>query len=88
MSGRILSSPHCAHKGIEEHIDLGIKYDPSTGIYGMDFFIVLERPGVRVSRRRSRKARVGVGHKVTKADAQKWFQQTFEGILLDKELYT
>ena len=43
---------------------------------------------MRVSRRRSRKARVGVGHKVTKADAQKWFQQTFEGILLDKELYT
>ena len=21
--------------GIQEHIDLGIKYDPSTGIYGM-----------------------------------------------------
>merc|ERR1712188_272362 len=24
--------------GIQEHIDLGIKYDPSTGIYGMDFY--------------------------------------------------
>ena len=23
--------------GITENIDLGIKYDPSTGIYGMDF---------------------------------------------------
>merc|ERR1712232_241649 len=23
--------------GINEHIDLGIKYDPTTGIYGMDF---------------------------------------------------
>ena len=31
--------------GINEHIDLGIKYDPSTGIYGMDFYIVLGRPG-------------------------------------------
>merc|ERR1712006_31677 len=29
--------------GINEHIDLGIKYDPSTGIFGMDFFVVLER---------------------------------------------
>lgn len=24
--------------GIDEHIDLGIKYDPSIGIYGMDFY--------------------------------------------------
>ena len=31
--------------GIQEHIDLGIKYDPSIGIYGMDFFVVLARPG-------------------------------------------
>jgi len=85
---RNFSDTGCFGFGIEEHIDLGIKYDPSTGIYGMDFFIVLERPGVRVSRRRSRKSRVGVRHKVTKGDAQKWFQQTFEGILLDKELYT
>merc|ERR1712224_1067708 len=38
--------------GIQEHIDLGIKYDPATGIYGMDFFVVLERPGYRIARRR------------------------------------
>jgi large subunit ribosomal protein L11e len=24
--------------GINEHIDLGIKYDPGIGIYGMDFY--------------------------------------------------
>ena len=23
--------------GIQEHIDLGIKYDPAIGTYGMDF---------------------------------------------------
>merc|ERR1712086_728735 len=27
--------------GINEHIDLGLKYDPATGIYGMDFYVVL-----------------------------------------------
>ena len=32
--------------GIEEHIDLGIKYDPNTGIYGMDFYVVLARQAV------------------------------------------
>ncbi|KAI7878646.1 hypothetical protein K492DRAFT_179617 [Lichtheimia hyalospora FSU 10163] len=26
--------------GIDEHIDLGIKYDPSIGIYGMDYFVI------------------------------------------------
>jgi len=31
--------------GISEHIDLGVKYDPSTGIFGMDFYVVLGRPG-------------------------------------------
>ncbi len=27
--------------GISEHIDLGIKYDPAIGIYGMDFYVVM-----------------------------------------------
>lgn len=28
--------------GIFEYIDFGIKYDSFTGIYGMDFYVVLE----------------------------------------------
>jgi len=39
-------------KGIQEHIDLGIKYDPYTGIFGMDFYVVLAKAGGRVSKRR------------------------------------
>jgi large subunit ribosomal protein L11e len=70
--------------GISEHIDLGIKYDPSTGIYGMDFYVVLERPGYRVARRRKQQKKIGKQHKLTKADAMKWFQQTFEGVILNK----
>jgi len=70
--------------GINEHIDLGIKYDPSTGIYGMDFYVCLERPGYRVARRRRTLARVGVQHRVTKEDAIKWFQTKFEGVVLNK----
>merc|ERR1712212_1142423 len=68
--------------GIAEHIDLGIKYDPSIGIYGMDFYVVLARPGYSVAYRRQKKSRVGFGHKITKADAQKWFQRKYDGILL------
>lgn len=68
--------------GIEEHIDLGIKYDPSTGIYGMDFYVVLNRPGARVARRKHAKGKVGFSHKLTKSDAQAWFRKEFNGILV------
>jgi large subunit ribosomal protein L11e len=70
--------------GIDEHIDLGIKYDPTTGIYGMDFFVCLTRAGARVAKRKVRQGRVGKSHKVTKADAIKWFQDKFEGVVLNK----
>ena len=35
----------CFGFGIDEHIDLGLRYDPYTGIYGMDFYVVLRRSG-------------------------------------------
>merc|ERR1712135_160929 len=70
--------------GIAEHIDLGIKYDPSIGIYGMDFYVVLARPGYNIAYRRRKKSRVGFKHRITKADSMKWFQQKYDGILLNK----
>eukprot|EP00922_Rhytidocystis_sp_ex-Travisia-forbesii_P018652 GHVS01027690.1.p1 GENE.GHVS01027690.1~~GHVS01027690.1.p1 ORF type:complete len:175 (+),score=25.91 GHVS01027690.1:83-607(+) len=69
--------------GIQEHIDLGLKYDPSTGIYGMDFYVHLDRAGTRVSKRKKALSRVGHSHKLTKADAMKWFQQKYDGIILN-----
>ncbi|CAK8675160.1 large ribosomal subunit protein uL5-like [Clavelina lepadiformis] len=68
--------------GIQEHIDLGIKYDPSIGIYGMDFYIMLGRPGYNVRYRRQKKNRVGHNHRLTKNDGMRWFQQKYDGILL------
>jgi len=68
--------------GIDEHIDLGIKYDPSIGIFGMDIYVQLARPGYRVSARRARTGKIGRNHRVTKQEAMKWFQETFDGILL------
>nr|TKW21831.1 hypothetical protein SEVIR_4G146900v2 [Setaria viridis] len=39
---RNFSETGCFYFGIQEHIDLGIKYDLSAGIYGVDFYIVFE----------------------------------------------
>jgi large subunit ribosomal protein L11e len=76
------SATGCFGFGITEHIDLGLKYDPGTGIFGMDFFVVLIRPGYRVGRRKSKPSKVGIKHKVTKDDAINWFIQKYEGIVL------
>jgi large subunit ribosomal protein L11e len=69
--------------GIQEHIDLGLKYDPSTGIYGMDFYVVMKRAGGgRVAVRRKQQSRVGMPHRMTKDASMKWFVDKYEGILL------
>ncbi len=67
--------------GIQEHIDLGIKYDPNTGIYGMDFYTVLQRRGKRVTERKRRRSHLGKFQKVTKEEAQKWFVEKLGGTL-------
>lgn len=67
--------------GISEHIDLGIKYDPSTGIYGMDFYVVLGRRGERVAHRKRKCGRVGHSHHVTRDEAMKWFEKVYDGII-------
>lgn len=70
--------------GIQEHIDLGIKYDPGIGIYGMDFYVVLSRPGSRVAKRRRTVGKVGIHHRVAKEEAMNWFKTKFDGIVLSK----
>merc|ERR1712107_307400 len=71
--------------GIQEHIDLRIKHDPSIGIYGMDFFVVLGRPGMNVVHRRAKVGKVGFPHRLTKEDAMKWFQTKYDGVILSSK---
>jgi len=71
----------CFGFGIQEHIDLGIKYDPFTGIFGMDFYIVLKRPGSRVGLRRRCKSRIGAKHRISKEEAMEWFRRKYDGAI-------
>uniref|UniRef100_A0A0R3X2M6 60S ribosomal protein L11 n=1 Tax=Hydatigena taeniaeformis TaxID=6205 RepID=A0A0R3X2M6_HYDTA len=70
--------------GLTEHIDLGLKYDPSIGIYGMDFYVILGRAGQRVCHRRRCVSKIGLKHHVTREEAMKWFQSKYDGILINK----
>ena len=54
----------------------------------MDFYVVLDRAGYRVAKRRAQLSTVGIQHKVTRDDAIKWFQTKFEGIVLNKAHYS
>ena len=69
--------------GIDEHIDLGIKYDTNTGIFGMDFYVVLSRAGCRVARRRQRTNRLGKFQKVTAEESKAWFIERYGGNVLN-----
>ena len=85
--------------GIQEHIDLNIKYDPSIGIYGstfpplcssrranmtVDFYVILERPGGRVANRKHCKTKIGVHQKVSRADAITWFKNKYDAVVLNR----
>lgn len=75
------SNNGCFGFGLEEHIDLGIKFDPNIGIFGLNYFVVLEKPGTRVSKRKRCVSKVGKKQRVVQDEAKDWFTKTYEGVL-------
>lgn len=75
------SNNGCFGFGIEEHIDLGIKFDPNIGIFGLNYFVVLEKPGTRVSKRRRCQSRVGKKQRVVAEEAKSWFINQYDGLI-------
>lgn len=45
--------------GIQEHIDLGVTYDPSICLYGLDFHAVMGRPGFSIADMKCRTGCIG-----------------------------
>ena len=82
IKGTAFSSTGNFGLGINEHIDLRLKYEPNTDIYGMDFFNVLARKGKRVARRKHQRSRLGNFQKVTKEDAKNWFKEKLNGTII------
>lgn len=64
--------------GIREHIDVpGTRYDPQTGIIGMDVMATVERPGFRVNRRKRAQSKVGSSHLVTPDESRAFISATY-----------
>merc|ERR1711939_732498 len=70
--------------GIAEHIDLGLKYDPSIGIFGMDFYVVMGRPGGRIAKRKRCPSRIGFPHRVKPDETMAYFRSRFDGVVMGK----
>nr|XP_037842004.1 60S ribosomal protein L11-like [Chlorocebus sabaeus] len=68
--------------GIQQHINLGIKYDPSVGLYGLDLYVVLSRPGFSITDKKRRTGCTMAKHRTSKEEAMHWFQQKCDGIML------
>ena len=82
LKGAAFSSTGNFGLGINEHIDLRLKYNPNSAIYGMDFFTVLARKGKRVARRKYQRSRLGNFKKVTKENAKNWFKEKLNGTII------
>jgi len=45
----------------------------------MDFFVCMNRPGNRITKRRRCVAKVGANHRVNKEETMNWFKQRYDG---------
>jgi large subunit ribosomal protein L5 len=65
--------------GIEEHTDFpGMSYDPQIGIFGMDVNVVLERKGIRITRRRMEQKKIPAKQRVKKEDAIAFLKEQYQ----------
>jgi len=65
--------------GIPDHtLFKSQKYDPNTGIYGMDISITMEKAGYRVKNRRVQRRRIPQRHRVKKEDTLKFFSDNYK----------
>ena len=65
--------------GIEEHTDFpNMSYDPQVGIFGMDVNVVLERKGIRITRRRMEQKKLPAKQRVNKTDAIAFLKEKYQ----------
>jgi large subunit ribosomal protein L5 len=65
--------------GVEEHTDFpGMSYDPQIGIFGMDVNVVLERKGIRITRRRVERKKLPAKQRVNKQDAIAFLKEAYQ----------
>ena len=54
-----------------------MSYDPQVGIFGMDVNVVLERKGIRITRRRMEQKKLPAKQRVKKEDAIAFLKEQY-----------
>lgn len=77
LSDKVFDSQGNFSFGIKEHIDIpGVRYDPETGILGMDVCVTLERSGFRIKRKRL-PHKIGKKHLIKSEEAKEWIIKNY-----------
>jgi large subunit ribosomal protein L5 len=64
--------------GIRSYIDItDMKYDPSTGIFGLDVSVSFKRKGYSIKLRRRKPSKIGSSQLVTSADTKKFLKEKY-----------
>jgi len=72
--------------GIPEYIDIeGVEYDPKIGIIGLEAAVTLERAGFRVKKRRIKRSKIRLSHKITKQEAIAFMKSKFNILTAGEE---
>ena len=64
--------------GIPDHTDLGLKYDPRIGVFGMDICVTLRRNGYRVARRRRGTRDMPYRHEVKREETIDFMKERYD----------
>lgn len=65
--------------GVVDHTTFeGERYDPETGVFGMDVAITLEKPGHRIKHRRLLTRKVPMRHRVTREESMAFLTKKFD----------
>jgi len=72
--------------GLHEYIDIpDVKYDPEIGVMGLEVCITLERAGFRIKRRRKKRRKVPIKHRITKQNAMEFMIKEFKVKIGDEQ---
>ncbi len=73
--------------GISDYTEFeGMKYDPEIGIFGMDISVVFRRRGgYRIARRRIKKKKIPIRHRVTREETMRFMREKFNLNILEVE---
>lgn len=65
--------------GITEYVDIkDVKYDTEIGMMGLQASVTLERPGYRVSKRKTKKSKLPRNHRINKNEAVKFMEDNYD----------